>query len=125
MLRPARTALFRIVLIAFAGCTSINDVPDPLRATAICVAETLRTTPNVENVGLVVRSLSDGQPSVLVRYNFHSAPWRHPSVGYLFWNPGSGTVWGGFQGGPDTWELTRAITSMIQRECNTGPIGFA
>lgn len=72
MHRHVGFALLGVVAIAIPGCTSIMDVPDPPRATALCVAKTLEATPNVEHVDVVVRRFSDG-PSVLVRYNFHFA----------------------------------------------------
>ena len=124
--RPvAYSVLCGVAAIVLPGCASIDHVPSPLRTTALCVAESLRKTPDIWNVDVVVRNRSNSPISITVSYNFRVAPWNHRYVAYAFWDPGNGTIWGGFQGTPGTWEMTRAITSKVQSECRTGPIGFA
>ena len=81
------------------------------------MGDALRAMPNVTNVSVTANRLPNGDPSLIVTYDIHPAPWRRRHVRFDFW--GSGPIVGAFDARPESYEIATAL----QTKCHIGPIG--
>ena len=72
-MRAQRSSLVVLAAALLASCASFSDLPSDLQQSAQCIAESLRSTPGISNVGLgadVDRSESQAGTFAVIRYSF-------------------------------------------------------
>lgn len=72
-MRAQRSSLVVLAAALLASCASFSDLPSDLQQSAQCIAESLRSTPGISDVGLsadVDRSESQAGTFAVIRYSF-------------------------------------------------------